>query len=111
MRDMDLRLEADALTELSSDKRWGLVRGGGVEHYEANNGDTFDFASRWTAVVERGEDDRWRLRAIHFGTNHLDNPVLDKVQSTLIRGGLLAAGVSLLAGLGVGWLLGRRSRS
>jgi ketosteroid isomerase-like protein len=111
MRDMELKLEADKLTELSTDKRWGLVRGGGVEHYEANNGDTFDFATRWTAVVERGEDERWRLRAIHFGTNHLDNPVLTRVQGILVRNGVLGACLALVVGLGLGWLVGRRSRS
>ena len=56
----------------------------------------FDFVTRWTAVMVRSDDDKWRLRAIHFGTNHLDNPVLTKVRQRqrakeqtvfLIRGG------------------------
>jgi ketosteroid isomerase-like protein len=108
MRAMEMKLDADNLTELSPDKSWGLVRGKALEHYEAKDGDMFDFVTRWTAVMVRSDDDKWRLRAIHFGTNHLDNPVLTKVQRTLIRDGIIAALVSLLIGLAVGWWLGRR---
>ncbi|HVO87616.1 MAG TPA: hypothetical protein VMV45_03665, partial [Casimicrobiaceae bacterium] len=85
MRSMRMSMDADALTELAPDKSWGLVRGKALEHYEAKDGDLFDFNTRWTAVMLRGDDGKWRLRAIHFGTNHLDNPVLAKVQRTLIR--------------------------
>jgi ketosteroid isomerase-like protein len=108
MRRMDMKLEADALTELSPDKTWGLVRGKGLEHYEAKDGDQFDFVTRWTAVMTRADDGKWRLRAIHFGTNHLDNPVLTKVTRILIRNGVIAAVAALVAGLALGWWLGRR---
>lgn len=112
MKSMRYELEADALTDLSPDKSWGLVRGGGKEHYEANEGVDFDFRTRWTAVVERGDDGKWRIRAIHFGTNQLDNPVLTRVKDTLVRYGVIGAGVALalgaLLGGGAGFLLGRR---
>ena len=108
MRRMQIKLDADKLTELSPDKSFGLVRGKALEHYEAKDGDIFDFDTRWTAVMARGEDGKWRLRAIHFGTNDLDNPVLTKVQRTLTRYGIIAAIASLLVGLGLGWWIGRR---
>jgi ketosteroid isomerase-like protein len=108
MRSMQMQLEADTLTELSPDKSWGLVRGKGLEHYEAKDGDRFDFVTRWTAVMTRGDDDKWRLRAIHIGTNHLDNPVLTKVERTLVRNGVIASAVALVVGLAVGWWIGRR---
>jgi ketosteroid isomerase-like protein len=103
MRKMEMTLDADALTELSPDKSWGFVRGKALEHYEAKDGDLFDFATRWTAVMVRGDDGKWRLRAIHFGTNHLDNPVLTKVRRTLMHDGIIAAIASLIVGLGLGW--------
>jgi hypothetical protein len=68
----------------------------------------FDFVERWTAVLVRSDDGKWRLRAIHFGTNHLDNPVLSKVQRTLTRYAIVAAGASLAVGLLLGWWLARR---
>ena len=109
MKSMTMQLVPDALTELSPDKTWGLVRGGALEHYEAKDGDQFDFKTRWTAVMTKSPDDRWRLRAIHFGTNHLDNPVLTKVQRTLTRYGIAASVIALLAGLLAGIWIGRRS--
>jgi ketosteroid isomerase-like protein len=108
MRKMEMTLEADKLTEFSPDKNWGLVRGKALEHYEAKDGDLFDFNTRWTALMARGDDGKWRLRAIHFGTNHLDNPVLAKVSRTLIRDGVIGACIALLAGLAIGWWLGSR---
>ncbi len=108
MKSMTMKLVPDALTELSSDKSWGLVRGAGIEHYEAKDGDQFDFRTRWTAVVTRGDDGRWRLRAIHFGTNHLDNPVLTKVRRTLTRYGIVGSAAALVVGLVVGFWIGRR---
>jgi len=108
MRKMEMKLEADKLTEFSPDKSWGLVRGKALEHYEAKDGDLFDFNTRWTALMARGDDGKWRLRAIHFGTNHLDNPVLTKVSRTLIRDGIIGACIALLVGLGLGWWLGSR---
>ena len=108
MKRMEMKLDADKLTELSPDKSWGLVRGKALEHYEANDGDVFDFTTRWTAVMVKGDDGQWRLRAIHFGTNNLDNPVLTKVKNTLIRDGIIGAVVALAIGLGLGFLIARR---
>jgi ketosteroid isomerase-like protein len=111
MKRMEMKLEPDKLTEFSPDKSWGLVRGKALEHYEANDGDVFDFTTRWTAVMVRGDDGQWRLRAIHFGTNNLDNPVLTKVKNTLIRDGIIGAIVALAIGIGVGWFAARRRRA
>jgi len=111
MRSMQMNLDADALTEFSPDKRWGLVRGKGLEHYEAKDGDLFDFVTRLTALMVRNDDGKWRLRAIHFGTNDLDNPVLTKVRRTLIRYGAIASMACLFIGLALGWIIGRRTRA
>ena len=111
MKSMTMKMDADKLTELGPDKCWGLVRGKALEHYEAKDGDTFDFDTRWTAVMLRGDDGRWRIRAIHFGTNHLDNPVLTKVTKTLERYAIYAAFGGLALGLIVGQGWGRRRRA
>ena len=111
MKSMTMKMDADRLTDLAPDKSWGLVRGKALEHYEAKDGDVFDFATRWTAVMLRGDDGRWRIRAIHFGTNHLDNPVLTKVTKTLERYAFYAAFAGLGLGLVVGYAWGRRRKA
>jgi len=111
MKSMTMKMDADKLTDLAPDKSWGLVRGKALEHYEAKDGDKFDFATRWTAVMLRGDDGRWRIRAIHFGTNHLDNPVLTKVTKTLERYAFYAAFGGLGLGLVVGYAWGRRRKA
>jgi ketosteroid isomerase-like protein len=111
MKRLDMKLEADRLTELNADKTWGLVRGKGLEHYEAKDGDQFDFLTRWTAVMVKSDDGKWRLRAIHFGTNNLDNPVLTKVKNTLVRDGIIGAVAALAIGLVAGYAVGRRRPS
>ena len=111
MKSMTMKMDADKLTDLAPDKSWGLVRGKALEHYEAKDGDKFDFATRWTAVMLRGDDGRWRIRAIHFGTNHLDNPVLTKVTKTLERYAIYAAFGGLGLGLIIGYAWARRRRT
>lgn len=108
MASMSVDIEPDTLTDLSDDKSWGLVTGAGREHYVAKNGDTFDFDTRWTTVMERGDDGKWRVRAIHFGTNHLDNPVLWKVRDSMITWGAIGAVALGIVAFGAGWLVGRR---
>ena len=108
MKSMTMKLEADKLTDLAPDRSWGLVRGKALEHYEAKDGDTFDFVTRWTAVMLRGDDGRWRIRAIHFGTNNLDNPVLTKVRTTLERYAIYAGIGGLAIGALAGFVIGRR---
>ena len=112
MQSLDMTLVPDRLTELSADKTWGLVRGNAIEKYVAKDGDRFDFKTRWTAVLTRSADGQWRLRAVHFGTNQLDNPVLTKVRDTLTRYGIVGSLIALLAGLTIGWMVrGRRVRT
>jgi ketosteroid isomerase-like protein len=108
MKSMTMTMEADKLTELGPDKRWGLARGKALEHYVAKDGDTFDFVTRWTAVMLLGDDGRWRIRAIHFGTNNLDNPVLTKVRTTLERYAIYAAIGGLVVGVAIGYGVARR---
>ena len=111
MKSMTMKLEADRLTDLAPDRSWGLVRGKALEHYEAKDGDRFDFVTRWTAVMLRGDDGRWRIRAIHFGTNNLDNPVLTKVRTTLERYAIYAGIGGLALGALVGYAIGRRRKA
>lgn len=98
---LEISLTADAPTELYGDKSFGIVRGSGIEKYVLSDGRDFDMNTRWTATVIKDTDERWRILALHIGTNFLDNPILSVAESSLKT--FTAAGVA--AGLILGWLV------
>jgi len=108
LKKLDMHLTADALTELSPDKTWGLVRGSGIENYTLADGRQYPMKTRWTAVLIKEADGRWRLRAIHLGTNFLDNPILDDAKHAVVRYASIAGVVGIVIGLLIGFLVGRR---
>jgi ketosteroid isomerase-like protein len=110
LKKLHMTLHPDAVTELSADKSWGLVRGSGVEAYTLADGRVFDMLTRWTAVMQKDEDGKWRLRSIHIGTNFLDNPILAAAKSALRNVGLAAGGGGILAGGLLGFFIGRRKK-
>jgi ketosteroid isomerase-like protein len=107
---LDLKFDADTLTELSPDKTWGLVRGKGDERYTLANGKNYDLATRWTATIAKESDGKWRLRAIHIGTNFLDNPVLAEAKDAVTKFALLAGIGGLVVGSGLGFFLARSKK-
>jgi len=108
LKKLDMHLNADALTELSPDKTWGLVRGSGIENYTLADGRQYPMKTRWTAVLIKEADGKWRLRAIHIGTNFLDNPILDDAKSAVIRYASIAGVAGIVIGVLIGFLFGRR---
>ncbi len=106
-----MTLEADALTELSPDKTWGLAYGKGTEVYTLNDGRVFAMPTRWTSVVVLESDGKWRIRSMHIGTDFLDNPLLNAVEGSVKKFAIGAAVIGGLVGLIIGVLVGRRRRS
>lgn len=101
LKKLDMKLTPDALTELSADKNWGVVYGNGVENYVLHDGRPYEIRTRWTAVMAKEGDGRWRVRALHIGTNFLDNPILTEAEHSVVK----AASAGLVCGLVVGGLL------
>jgi ketosteroid isomerase-like protein len=110
LKKLNMTFNADALTELSPDKTWGVVRGFGVERYTLADGRQYDMQTRWTATVVKEADGKWRLRTIHFGTNFLDNPILTEAKRAVVKYAAVAGGAGLALGLLLGFLLGRRKQ-
>ncbi len=108
LKDLTFTLNADALTELDATKAFGIVRGSGVENYALSDGRRFDMKTRWTATVVKGADKKWRILALHIGTNFLDNPILDAAKSMLIRVGVFCAAGGLVVGVLLAFLFLRR---
>ena len=107
---LEMNLNADQLTELAPDKSWGIVTGDGIEKYILSNGRPYELRTRWTATMVKEADERWRIRAIHMGTNFLDNPILAEYKRAVIPLTMAGAGGGLLVGLFLGWLFGRRKK-
>lgn len=110
LKSLQMTLTADALTELAADKTWGLVRGSGQERYTLADGRLYDMKTRWTAVVQKEADGKWRLRGIHIGTDFLDNPILTDAKNKVLKVGLAGAGGGLLVGVVLGFLIRRRKQ-
>ena len=110
LKKLEITLEPDALTELSADKTWGLVRGSGIERYILRDGRPYDMHTRWTAVLVKEEDGRWRLRGIHIGTNFLDNPILTEAEHAIGKAAAGGLALGLLVSGVVGWLVCRRKK-
>jgi len=110
LKKLHMTLNPDALTELSADKSWGLVRGSGVETYTLADGRVFDMKTRWTAVMQKDADDKWRLRSIHIGTDFLDNPILGAAKNAAVKTGLAGAGGGLVVGALLGFFVRRRRK-
>lgn len=108
LKKLEMKLNADALTELSADKTWGIVRGSAMESYTLADGRRYDMPSRWTATVAKESDGKWRLRAIHFGTNFLDNPILNEAKYKAKQYTVVGTIAGLLVGLLLGFVFGRR---
>ena len=111
LKKLSMELKADALTEFYADKTVGIVRGSGSEFYELADGRTYPMETRWTATVVKDDDGKWRILALHIGTDFLDNALLsaavEKAKSYVIRGAV----IGLLIGLVLGLLLGRRRKA
>jgi ketosteroid isomerase-like protein len=108
LKKLQMKFTADALTELSADKTWGVVHGSAIESYTLADGRTYDMKSRWTATVVKEADGKWRLRTIHFGTNFLDNPILDAAKQAVVKYAAISGVAGLLVGGFLGFLLARR---
>ena len=108
LQSLELSLEPDALTEFYNDKTMGIVRGSGVEKYELTDGRFLDLKTRWTATLIKDTDSKWRIIALHLGTNFYDNPIYHETRKYLIKMGVAGTAVAAIVGILIGFFLGRR---
>jgi len=102
---LKMTLIPDALTELYNDKKMGIVRGNGIEKYKLADGRDLDLKTRWTATVIKDSDGKWRILALHLGTNFYDNAIYHEMKDQLTQWGILGSLFTLLFGVGIGYFL------
>ena len=88
LKKVEMKLSADALTELYANKTFGIVRGTGIENYILSDSRYYEMETRWTATVIKDTDGKWRILSLHIGTNFLDNPILSEIEDSLIYFGI-----------------------
>lgn len=110
LKKLEIKFEADALTELSPDHTWGVAYGRGVERYILSDGRPYDLKTRWTATMVKEADGQWRIRSIHIGTDFLDNPLINEAKAALMNVGGWAGGGGLVLGGLIGFWFGRKKK-
>jgi hypothetical protein len=99
-------LKVDELTILyGGSDNMGICFGSSDEHFKLANGKNLDVKGRWTATLVK-ENGHWLVASLHVSTNLFDNVILDMVKKTA----MMSAGICLVAGLVIGWLMGRRRK-
>jgi len=73
------------------------------DHMVLRTGQTIDLAAAWSSTLVK-KNGLWKVAAIHFSTNVLDNGVLHSTQRMMIGAAIIATGIALL----IGFVLGRR---
>ncbi|MFV0549115.1 MAG: YybH family protein [Limnobaculum xujianqingii] len=109
LKKLNIMFVPDVVTELSPDKTWGVVYGTGIEKYSLSDGRSYDFHTRWTAtlVVEEG---RWKIKAIHIGTDFMDNPLLNEARDTIMKSAIGGAVGGILLGVLFGFFVFRKKK-
>lgn len=84
----------------------GVAFGSANQHYKLTSGLKLDVTTRWTATLVK-ENGRWLIASLHVSASLFDNPLLSAAKQTA----WWAGGIALLAGLLIGWFVGRRRRA
>lgn len=97
-------MKVDRLTDLYGDT--GLAFGDSDAVYVLNSGAELPVHTRWTCALVR-DGGRWKIAAFQASPNAFDNPILARSKTAAA---LTAGGGAAVAGLLLGFLLGRRKR-
>lgn len=108
IKNMSLKVEPDALSELYADNRIAVAYGKADAHFEMMGGREFDWPLRWTATLTRNGD-KWSIVALHFSGNAIDNPLM-AAANWFGRWLAIGAGIAgLLIGFLIAWMRRRRA--
>lgn len=111
LKKVEMKLDADAVTEFYANKTIGIVRGSGVENCYLSDSRFFPMKTRWTATVIKDDDGKWRILTLHIGINFLDNPVLSVAKESANYFAIIGTTVGLLIGLLIGFFVWRKRKS
>jgi len=105
IREMTLKVETDALSQLYADNRTAVAFGSADAHFTLASGRELDWPLRWSATLT-SNDGKWSIVALHFSGNAIDNPLM---AATNRFSRWLAVGAGMV-GLLAGFLIARMRR-
>jgi hypothetical protein len=107
LNDFSISAEADDLSRLYANNTMAISTGHAdlMLDLRGGSGMKFTVPARWTATLSRSNGP-WKLAAIHFSVDLSDNPFL----TAMTRFWKWVAAGTGLAGLVIGYLVGRRGR-
>lgn len=97
---------ADEVTKFL-DPNVGVVSGTSTDTYKFKDGEVREMSSRWTSTVIK-DGTQWKIAAIHFGVNFLENPVVDAMRSYILKIGIGCVVAGLIIGALMASRFGRR---
>lgn len=103
--DYGLDLNVDELTTLYGGDA-GISFGTTRERFGLVGDTSLDYPGRWSATMVK-EDGKWLIASLHASTNLFENPFLVSMR----RLAYIATAVALVAGLLVGFFVGRRRKA
>lgn len=106
--DVSSTVEVDADSVLYEDDT-AVARGTLSDKFSLADGSNFTLDSKWTATVVK-QDGQWKVASYHVSANIFDNPMLDTAKAYLGSAALIGSVIGGLAGLALGWILGRMFR-
>lgn len=98
-------MKVDRLTDIYGDT--GLAFGDSDAVYVMRNGRELPIHTRWTCALVRHEG-RWKIAAFQASPNAFDNPILKQSKRGVA---LRTGGIAAVAGLLLGFVVGRRKRA
>ncbi|HSF39953.1 MAG TPA: nuclear transport factor 2 family protein [Thermoanaerobaculia bacterium] len=98
-------MKVDRLTDIYGDT--GLAFGDSDAVYVMNNGMELPVHTRWTCALVRHEG-RWKIAAFQASPDAFDNPILEQSKK---GAALKAGGIAAVAGLLLGFVVGRRRKA
>lgn len=105
LKSVQFDMKVDRLTDIYGDT--GLAFGDSDAVYTMSNGMEFPVHTRWTCALVRHEG-RWKIAAFQASPNAFDNPILEQSKK---GAALKAGGIAAVAGLLLGFLVGRRRKA
>jgi uncharacterized protein (TIGR02246 family) len=98
-------VEVDDLTVLHNGDT-GISFGKSVDEFKLTSGLEFKLTGRWSAALVKTADG-WKIASCHMSTNLFDNPLLNAMK----RMAYVVGGVTLVVGLIIGFVLGKKRKA